>query len=94
MQQNLLPQEEVLGMIKHWLSTPENGYLGSSYGGKNLIDQLRQQQTPEELGEVIAQKLRADIPALKDQAISLSWLSSPMFLTIGNGSNVLTLNLT
>lgn len=49
-------------MVKHWLNTPVNGYLGSSYGQdiKALL------HTPQATGEAdaVIQKLRGDVPVL------------------------------
>ena len=47
-------------MVDHWLSTPTNGYLGSSYG--NAIPDIL--QTPQASGLADAQlnKLRTDVP--------------------------------
>ena len=47
-------------MIRHWIATPPNGYLGSSYGS----DLKAMLQTPLRTGiaDAVLSKLRADIP--------------------------------
>jgi hypothetical protein len=47
-------------MIRHWLSTPPNGYLGSGYGSP-LKDML---QSPMKTGmaDGFLAKLRSDVP--------------------------------
>lgn len=53
---------DIHSMARHWLNTPANGYLGSSYGQdiKALL------QNPQAAGEAdgVLQKLRTDVPIL------------------------------
>lgn len=52
--------EELQGMVSHWLNTPPNGYLGSSYGSdpKSLL----QQPNAAGLGDAFIDKMSTDIP--------------------------------
>ncbi|SET44564.1 hypothetical protein SAMN05216326_12739 [Nitrosomonas marina] len=63
MANNIIDGSEVQDMVSHWLKTPENGYLGSSYG-QSLKDIL---QSPLSGGTADAQlqKLRTDVPVLQ-----------------------------
>lgn len=54
--------KELEGMIEHWLSTPANKYLGSSYG--NNIKSLLQSPQSDIAADQIIRKLVADIPLL------------------------------
>lgn len=51
-------------MVRHWLETPVNGYLGSGYGAdtKSL---LQRAQTNEEQADTYLQKLRQDVVVLE-----------------------------
>lgn len=53
---------DVQSMIGHWLKTPVNGYLGSSYG-QDTKALLQQPQATGEANAYIA-KLRVDVPVL------------------------------
>lgn len=49
-------------MVKHWLATPVNGYLGSDYGQD--LKGLLQRPMADGMGDVVLQKLRNDVPVL------------------------------
>lgn len=53
---------DIQAMVRHWLSTPLNGYLGSDYGQEVKI--LLQQPQADGLADAVLGKLRADIPAV------------------------------
>lgn len=57
-----IPTSELVDMTTHWLSTPANGYLGSTYG-QNVTDML-QKPLASGLADATIQKLRADVPLL------------------------------
>lgn len=68
---------DIQRMVRHWLNTPVNGYLGSGYGQdiKALL------QNPLSSGEAdgVLQKLRADVPVLAvlpDGAVNLYGVQS------------------
>lgn len=54
---------DIARMVRHWLSTPPNGYLGSGYGSdpKSLL------QLPNNagLGDAFIDKMLTDIPLLR-----------------------------
>lgn len=49
-------------MVRHWLSTPPNGYLGSSYGCD--LKAMLQLPNSESLGDSFITKMMEDIPPL------------------------------
>ncbi|WP_186083645.1 hypothetical protein [Burkholderia gladioli] len=53
---------DVQDMASHWLETPLNGYLGSSYGS-NIPDFLQRPLATGQADGVIT-KLRADVPLI------------------------------
>jgi hypothetical protein len=57
-----IPTSELVDMTTHWLSTPLNGYLGSTYG-QNVTDML-QKPLASGYADATIQKLRADVPLL------------------------------
>lgn len=59
---NTLTMQDIAGMVRHWLETPVNGYLGSSYG--NDLKALLQQPMNSGLGDEFLQKLITDVPVL------------------------------
>lgn len=63
---------DLQGMVSHWVATPPNGYLGSSYGAPTK-DML---QSPMKTGlaDAFLAKLRVDVPlagALPSAALNL-----------------------
>lgn len=59
---NTLSMLEVSDMVRHWLATPVNGYLGSSYG--NDVKSLLQQPQNTTLADSFLRKLVEDVPVL------------------------------
>ena len=55
--------EDLARMIRHWLSTPPNGYLGSGYGCDPKA--LLQLPNSDGLGDAFIAKMLIDIPLLK-----------------------------
>lgn len=53
---------EMAGMVRHWLRTPPNGYLGSSYGADLL--ELLQKPLMAGAGDALIAKMLLDIPLL------------------------------
>lgn len=82
---------EVEMSINHWAVTPENGYLGLSYGGNIILKEyLNQPET--ELEARLINKLQIDVPYLKDFAISVVRQSIiSLLVNIGNNSIVITI---
>lgn len=54
--------KDIQMMVRHWLSTPVNGYLGSDYGQD--IKSLLQRPLSDGMGDAILQKLRQDVPVI------------------------------
>lgn len=78
MNDNKLTGLEVQGMVRHWLSVPPNGYLGSGYGSDP--HQLLQKPNGAALGDGLLAKMRSDIPvidALQDGAVNLYMQDMP-----------------
>lgn len=57
---NVVDSQELTGMVEHWLGTPPNGYLGSSYGSE--IRALLQKPNSAGLGDQFIDKMAEDIP--------------------------------
>lgn len=55
--------KELQYMIRHWLKTPVNGYLGSDYGQDAKALLLRAMSDQASVDEFL-QKLRSDIPLI------------------------------
>jgi hypothetical protein len=84
--ENKLTGLEAQGMVRHWLSVPPNGYLGSGYGSDP--HQLLQKPNSDSLGDALLAKMRTDIPvidALQDGAVNLYLQDMPD----GNGKRLL-----
>lgn len=69
---NKITASDLQDMIRHWILTPPNGYLGSSYGAPTK-DML---QTPMKTGlaDAFLGKLRDDVPlagALPSPALNM-----------------------
>lgn len=59
---SIIDGQEVSGMIEHWLTTPPNGYLGSSYGADAKA--LLQKPNSAGLGDQFIDKMINDVPVL------------------------------
>jgi hypothetical protein len=55
--------EDITGMVRHWLETPPDGYLGSPYGADVKALLQRPQSDNVALSEFLA-KMRRDLPVL------------------------------
>jgi len=55
--------EDLARMVRHWLSTPPNGYLGSSYGCDPKA--LLQLPNADGMGDAFIDKMLIDIPLLR-----------------------------
>lgn len=62
MENTLYTTTEIGNMVRHWLATPPDAYLGSSYGN-NLRDLLQAPMATQFADAVIA-KMKEDIPIL------------------------------
>lgn len=62
MQPLSIPATEPVEMLKHWLSSPEGGYLGQDYG--NDVQRLIHSPMLAGGADLQIRKLRADIPLL------------------------------
>jgi hypothetical protein len=52
----------IMQMIAHWLDTPVNGYLGSTYGAP--VEELIQKPRNSALANAFLAKMKADLPIL------------------------------
>jgi len=55
--------QEINDMVTHWLNTPVNSFLGSSYG--NNAEDLLQNPLHNGNADSFIKKLKTDIPVLK-----------------------------
>lgn len=65
--------DAIQDMIRHWLCTPENGYLGSDYGYKERISSIVQRPFTDALAQEVIAKMRIDIPPLDGKIVSVFW---------------------
>ena len=56
--------EDVQAMVSHWLRTPTNGYLGSTYGN-DIKALLQLPLSDSRMADALIRKLREDIPVLQ-----------------------------
>lgn len=85
---NKLTASEIQDMVRHWLSTPPNGYLGSGYGTDVMA--LLQAPMASGLGDSFIAKMREDLPiigALPAGAINV------YFEDKGNDSKILWIDV-
>lgn len=59
---NTLSATDIHNMVRHWLQTPVNGYLGSNYGAD--CKSLLQKPNQPGLADAFIAKLRRDVPVL------------------------------
>lgn len=66
--------DDIVGMVRHWLTTPVEGYLGSPYGSDVRALLQRPQGDSAALADFVA-KMRRDLPVLSvlpEGAVSVS----------------------
>lgn len=59
----MIVSEDIVRMVRHWLSTPPNGYLGSGYGCDPYA--LLQKPQSSGLADEFIDKMMVDLPILK-----------------------------
>lgn len=55
--------DDIQAMVRHWLETPVNGYLGSSYGSD--VNSLLQRAQSDGRADSFVRKLRSDVSVLE-----------------------------
>jgi hypothetical protein len=55
-----ITKTDLIDMIRHWLNTPVNGYLGSDYGAD--IKSMLQSPMSTGIADALIAKLRKDVP--------------------------------
>lgn len=55
-----ISKNDLVDMIRHWLATPPNGYLGSGYGCD--LNALLQSPMTSGIADSLLAKMRVDIP--------------------------------
>jgi hypothetical protein len=78
---------EIQSMIRDWLKTPNNGYLGSDYGYRDSIIRIVQEAYNESSAHDIIVKIQQDIPALSSQDVSIFWVAGENSITIKANGN-------
>ena len=68
----LITNQELFRTIEHWLHSPENGYLGSGYGGKDAALAAPQGEVSANTCKIFMDKLFADVPSLAGRDISIT----------------------
>lgn len=58
----MINRSEILGMIDHWLRTPPNGYVGSSYGAP--LEELLLYSQSTNIADNFINKMKSDLPIL------------------------------
>ena len=65
-----ISNEQIFNMIAHWLACPENGYYGSSYGGKNITLSAPEGRLNAETSKEFMDKLQEDLPILVGRSLT------------------------
>ena len=86
-----ITNQDLFRMVRHWLGTPENGYLGSGYGGQNLALAALDGVLSDESNSAFMRKIRADVPALANYSIGVVKLQSQITFSLGADSETYTL---
>lgn len=81
-------KNEIEAMIQHCLRTPENGYLGSSYGINGMLKMLVASNDNFELKEEFIEKLRSLFPILHDAVLDVCFNNSKNTIKITVNNNV------
>jgi len=77
-------------MINHWARTPENGYLGSDYGGSVILKKYLNEPQAELAINLIA-KLQKDVPYFQSCAVSVKpQTENSLIITVDNEAAVVS----
>lgn len=68
-------ENQIETKILHWAKTPENGYLGSSYGGKTSIESALNENNEENIISIL-KKLKQDIPDIYMSSVEVRVIDS------------------
>jgi hypothetical protein len=58
----MITAQDIQDMVRHWLNTPVNGYLGSGYGAD--LPSLLQKELTANVADSFLAKLKTDIPII------------------------------
>ena len=70
---NCFARDDVQEMLQHWVSTPENGYLGSNFGYHAQLLAAVTKPFDDDIALSIEKKLKNDIPFFKDKNVNINW---------------------
>ena len=80
--------QDLNGMIDHWISTPENGYIGSSYGFRKKLLEITTTPQSQENTKIIEDKLKLDIPIFATVNLATNWVANANEITFSiNGTS-------
>lgn len=65
-----ITEQQIFEMIQHWLNTPENGYYGSSYGGRDITLATPEGNLNDEISKGFMTKIREDVPILVERPLT------------------------
>lgn len=68
-----ISDQDIEGMINHWIATPENGYLGSSYGYRSQLFEAAKFPQSQEAANDLVKKIKIDISFLANADVKISW---------------------
>jgi hypothetical protein len=85
-----IDDHDIEGMINHWISTPENAYLGSSYGYRSQLLQATKSSQNQQTTNDLIKKAKNDIPFLADADMHISWQenSGEMCFTVNGRTSI------
>lgn len=81
---------DVVRMINHWAATPENGYLGSDYGGGTVLNQYLNASSLEDNSKTLIKKLKKDVPYLEGLDVSVVLTNASCIqISVGSDSTII-----
>jgi hypothetical protein len=77
----LLSPTDILGMLQHWAATPAGGYLGSDFGGRDIVCASLGGPQSAKAEQVLIGALYRDMPALAGYFQGVRWIAARGSLT-------------
>jgi hypothetical protein len=74
-------------MLAHWSNTPENGYLGSSYGFRDRLRELLSSECTPTAAEEVLNKMYGDLPHFGKAGARVHWNAADGYMTVATSDS-------
>ena len=90
---SLFTHDDMQEVLEHWAGCRANGYIGSDYGGKDILQSTVQHPYSVELERQLLIALHTDVPMLVGYVIGAQWEADSGCMTFTATENGQSLKL-